>query len=227
MAAGNDWFAGFMKRTGDIALRKPEALHTYIHVYSKCVEWIGTPLTVLPSIKICVRNWIPSKNRNSFSIWTRHGFRLIIFPLKFVASKGESEVRFMSVGRTKTLTTVACYIESGTLFSRLWNKILGNITAEFASRIWSYNNRFRLLQWRHLCRMLQHFQKHRSPGKCLYLSWMDMLFTPSKHVWTSAEKMALEYDTCFLIWLTELCSNPSRRTVITRKETVCNTILKL
>jgi hypothetical protein len=72
---------------------------------------------------------------------------------------------------------------------------------------------------------LQHFQKHLSTRKCLFI--------PPWKVWINAETMVWKYHVYPLArhtpynLCTKLCSRLSRHTVTMRQQTLCTTILML
>jgi hypothetical protein len=88
MSADKDWFAGFMKRNYDIALRKPEGL-------SKARAQGMNKKTVedyfVPYQSLCTELHIHEKPQLIFDMDER-GFPLNNIPPKIVATKGAREV---------------------------------------------------------------------------------------------------------------------------------------
>jgi hypothetical protein len=166
MSANNDWFTGFMKRNDDIALRKPEGLSKarVQGMNKKAVEGYFVLYQ-----NLCTELHIHEKPKLIFNM-DETGFPLNNIPPKIVATKGAREdVNFTDVKRGENVTVVACCSESGVFippfvifkgFRNIYKQVLP-VGSEVAITDSGYINEDIFLEW------LQHFQKHRSPGKCL------------------------------------------------------------
>jgi hypothetical protein len=83
MRVGKDWFSDFLKRNGDIALKKPERLSR-----ARARGLNNTEVDdILICTEICVRNSMSVTNHISFSVWMRPGFLVIMFLRKLPTYK--------------------------------------------------------------------------------------------------------------------------------------------
>ncbi|KAJ4438724.1 hypothetical protein ANN_14671, partial [Periplaneta americana] len=168
MIAGRDWFTGFMRKS-DIRLRKPEGLSKsraegmnkqavtdFFDLYRNlCETEIGTKLHLIFNVD---ETGLPLNN----------------FPPKIVAAKSTREVvKKTSVERGENVTIVACFSASGVFippfaifkgvrFREVYKHSLP-AGSEVAMSDSGYVNEDVFQKW------LQHFQKHRSPVKCLLI----------------------------------------------------------
>jgi hypothetical protein len=110
MSAGKDWFAGFMKRNDDIALRKPEGLSKARArgMNKKAVEGYFVLYQ-----NLCTELHIHEKPQLIFNK-DEPGFPLNNIPPKIDATKGDREVvKFTNVERGENVIAVACCSASG------------------------------------------------------------------------------------------------------------------
>jgi hypothetical protein len=109
MSAGKDWFAGFMKRNYDIALRKPQDSKARAQgMNKKAVEDYFVPYQ-----NLCTELHIHEKPQLIFNM-EETGFPFNNIPPKIVATKGAREVvKFTNVDRDENVTAVACCSASG------------------------------------------------------------------------------------------------------------------
>lgn len=168
--AGKDWFVKFMARHPQLSLRKPEGLSKMRAAamnekdFNDFYELFGNLTAELE---------LGEKPERIFNV-DESGFPLNNKPSKIVCEKGQREViKLTSVERGENVSVVACFSASGVYIppfvifkgvryreSYCANLTSGSVAAMSES---GYINEDLFLKW------LQHFQKHRLPGKCLLI----------------------------------------------------------
>jgi hypothetical protein len=233
ICVGKDWFSPFLKRNGDMALRKPKGLSRARAqgLNHKAVKnYFDLHRNLYMELNIC------DKPHLIFNM-DETGFPLNNAPLKIVTTKGIRDVvKFTNAESGENVTVLACcsasdafilpfVIFKGIRFREVYKQDLPT-GSDVAMSSAGYINDDIFLQW------LQHFQKHWSPGKCLLI--LDGHSSHSSLMCLNyCRESGIEMLCCLLTRhmscspSIELCSSPSRHTTINRQQTLCATILIL
>jgi hypothetical protein len=103
------WFAGFLKRNDDVALRKPEGLSK---ARAQGMNMKAIEGYFVLNQNLCTELHIHEKPQLIFNK-DEPGFPLNNISPQIVATKGAREVKFTNVERGENVTAVACCSASG------------------------------------------------------------------------------------------------------------------
>lgn len=169
--AGKDWFSSFMDRhRNSISLRKPEGL-SKARAMGLNKEVVDNFYDVLKDVYIKLD--LEDQPHSIYNV-DESGFPMNNKPLKVVSEKGKREVTSLtSLERGENVTAVVCCSASGVFIppfiifkgKRMREEYKHGMPpgSQVAMSESGYINEDLFLVW------LQHFQKHRSPGRCLLL----------------------------------------------------------
>lgn len=169
--AGKDWFHSFMNRhKHSISLRKPEGL-SKARAMGLNKEAVNNFYDILNGV--CIKLDLQDQPHIIYNV-DESGFPMNNMPLKVVSEKGKSEVASLtSLERGENVTAVVCCSASGVFIppfiifkgKRMREEFKHGMPpgSQVAMSESGYINEDLFLVW------LQHFQKHRSPGRCLLL----------------------------------------------------------